>query len=36
MQNIGITPPKRKNLFEIFPGGPLGGFGFAKSGLIEA
>jgi len=23
-QKFGITPPERKNLFEIFPGGPSG------------
>ncbi len=33
-QNIGITPPKIPNLFEIWFGGPSGGFCFAKSGII--
>ncbi len=33
-QNIGITPPKAPNLFEIWFGGPSGGFCFAKSGFI--
>ena len=35
-QKSGITPPKQKNLFEIFLGGPSGRFCFAKSGFIAA
>ncbi len=35
-QNIGITPPKIPNLFEIWFGGPSGGFCFAKSGIIRS
>ena len=33
-QKSRITPPKQKNLFEIFLGGPSGRFCFAKSGII--
>ena len=31
----GITPPKALNLDKIQPGGPSGGFCFAKSGFME-
>jgi len=35
MQNSGITPPEAQNLFEVLPGGPSGGFCFAKSGIMK-
>ena len=35
-QKSGITPPKQKNLFEIFLGDPSGRFCFAKSGFINS
>ncbi len=34
-QKFGITPPKQKNLEEIFLGGPSGRFCFAKFGIIH-